>query len=129
MVCSHFLVWTRKPIVHEQAFPTKHSYSKARQAGIFGFTGAAPPEGIEVLTPEQSELKSEVDEGSRYIDGFIRRRWPCEDGWETAWCVSPRPSVATLCTKLTTSLRRLVNPVHLQTVPELPHAHVFAKRS
>ncbi|KDN39466.1 hypothetical protein K437DRAFT_11422 [Tilletiaria anomala UBC 951] len=43
----------------------------------------------------------------RHVDSFVRRTWPPDQGWQTAW---------------------FCNPPHLRTVPGLSHFHVIVRR-
>ncbi|KIM89469.1 hypothetical protein PILCRDRAFT_813408 [Piloderma croceum F 1598] len=123
---EHTLIWTRLPIIDFSRFPPQIA-SRLRQDGLWGFTGrSSPPPSPSALplclpslaawnitmdklirspkgTPEEDEM---VREAGREVDQFVRNRW-IEDEWDTAW---------------------FVNPVRIQSIPELSHIHVFARK-
>lgn len=54
-------------------------------------------------TPEEEEMVRDV---GREVDQFVRNRW-VENEWETAY---------------------FINPPRLQSIPDLSHIHVFARK-
>ncbi|KAI0338872.1 hypothetical protein BDW22DRAFT_1337144 [Trametopsis cervina] len=121
---EHSLIWTRIPLI-----PTDLPESiapRVAQDGLWGFTGSlTPPPSPSTLpdclpalsdwdvtmdklivspkgTPEEEQL---ITKAGSEIDAFVKRRWN-EREWETAW---------------------FVNPPRLQSVPDMAHAHVFAR--
>ncbi|KAI0357535.1 hypothetical protein OH77DRAFT_1422399 [Trametes cingulata] len=126
---EHSLIWSRVPILPPDLPPASESKISARllQDGLWGFTGlespppspSTLPESLPALSewgitmdklirspPPTEEEARELRKYSEEIETFIKRRWN-EREWETAW---------------------FVNPPRLQSVPELTHIHVFARR-
>ncbi|KIL55980.1 hypothetical protein M378DRAFT_173119 [Amanita muscaria Koide BX008] len=122
---EHFLVWSRVPFLPEVIPETVRQ--RVGHYGLWGFAGCSePPQtpstlpsllgalsewGITLdmlkIPPECSaEEEASLEETGKEIHAFIKNRWPQEE-WETGW---------------------FVNPPSIQSVPELPHIHVFAKR-
>ncbi|KAI0667731.1 hypothetical protein C8Q78DRAFT_1140374 [Trametes maxima] len=126
---EHVLIWSRVPILPpDLPSPTASPLSaRLHQDGLWGYTGNASPPPSPSTLPEclpalaewgvtldklvrsprgTPEEEREVKAYGAELDSFVRQRWnECE--WETAW---------------------FVNPPRLQSVPELTHAHVFARR-
>ncbi|KAI0754745.1 hypothetical protein C8Q80DRAFT_1216612 [Daedaleopsis nitida] len=126
---EHSLIWTRVPIFPASLPPPSESALSARlhQDGLWGFTGLDSPPPSPSLLPEclpalaewgvtmdklicsprgTEEEERAVKSYGKEIETFIKRRW-VESEWETAW---------------------FSNPPRLQSVPELSHIHVFARR-
>ncbi|KAI0373660.1 hypothetical protein BV20DRAFT_962222 [Pilatotrama ljubarskyi] len=126
---EHSLIWSRVPILPPDLPPASESKVSARllQDGLWGFTGLeSPPPSPSMLSeslpalsewgitmdnlirspPPTEEEARELRKYAEEIETFIKRRWN-EREWETAW---------------------FVNPPRLQSVPELTHIHVFARR-
>ncbi|KAG6336883.1 hypothetical protein ID866_2209 [Astraeus odoratus] len=123
---EHTLIWSRVPVFHPDLIPSSIA-ARIQQDGLCGFTGsndsiddlpslesclqALADWGVTkeamVYSPRGSDEEEEmVRNAGKEVSGFVRRRWP-EDQWETAW---------------------FVNPPRLQSVPELAHIHVFARK-
>ncbi|EIW59356.1 uncharacterized protein TRAVEDRAFT_46663 [Trametes versicolor FP-101664 SS1] len=126
---EHSLIWSRVPILPPDLPAPSASPISARlhQDGLWGFTGtdSPPPSpstlpaclpaladwGVTMDKLVRSPRGTEEEERAvkRYgeeIETFVKRRWN-EREWETAW---------------------FVNPPRLQSVPDLTHIHVFARR-
>ncbi|KAJ3009665.1 hypothetical protein NUW54_g2711 [Trametes sanguinea] len=126
---EHSLIWSRVPILPPDLPPPSESKLSARlhQDGLWGFTGSESPPPSPSTLPESlgalsewgitmdklirsprgtDEEEREIRKYGEEIENFIKRRWN-EREWETAW---------------------FVNPPRLQSVPELTHIHVFARR-
>ncbi|CDO69905.1 hypothetical protein BN946_scf184884.g64 [Trametes cinnabarina] len=126
---EHSLIWSRVPILPPDLPPPSESRISARlyQDGLWGFTGSESPPPSPSILPESlgalsewgvtmdklirsprgtEEEERELRKYGEEIEKFIKRRWH-EREWETAW---------------------FVNPPRLQSVPELTHIHVFARR-
>ncbi|KAH9851714.1 hypothetical protein C2E23DRAFT_732402 [Lenzites betulinus] len=126
---EHTLIWSRVPIFPPDLPPPTESSLSARlhQDGLWGFTGTDSPPPSPSTLPEclpaladwgvtmeklvRSPRGTEEEERGVKLYGleietFVKRRWN-EREWETAW---------------------FVNPPRLQSVPELTHIHVFARR-
>ncbi|KAI0795254.1 hypothetical protein BC629DRAFT_313711 [Irpex lacteus] len=121
---EHTLIWTKIPIIPTDLPPS--ITPRVLQDGLWGFTGSlTPPPSPSTLpeclpalsewgvtldqmvcsprgTDEEEEL---VRKAGIEIETFVKRRWN-EREWETAW---------------------FVNPPRLQSIPDLSHAHVFAR--
>jgi hypothetical protein len=123
---EHTLIWTKIPIFHPDLIHPSIS-ARIEQDGLWGFTGnTSPPPSPSTLPkclPALAEWNVTLDQmimsqkgtdeeeafvraAGKEVDTFVRRRWK-EEEWETAWFVNPR---------------------RLQSVPELAHVHVFARR-
>ncbi|KAI0655382.1 hypothetical protein C8Q70DRAFT_923555 [Cubamyces menziesii] len=126
---EHSLIWSRVPILPPDLPPPSESTISARlhQDGLWGFTGNESPPPSPSTLPESlgalsewgitmeklvrsprgtDEEEREVRKYGEEIEKFVKRRWDPRE-WETAW---------------------FVNPPRLQSVPELTHIHVFARR-
>ncbi|KAI0631935.1 hypothetical protein C8Q77DRAFT_1122797 [Trametes polyzona] len=126
---EHSLIWSRVPFLPPDLPPPSESRITARlyQDGLWGFTGSESPPPSPSTLPEclpalaewgvtmdklvrsprgTEEEEREVRKYGAELETFVKRRWN-EREWETAW---------------------FVNPPRLQSVPELTHAHVFARR-
>ncbi|KAI8971181.1 hypothetical protein BD414DRAFT_470032 [Trametes punicea] len=126
---EHSLIWSRVPILPPDLPPPSESRISARlhQDGLWGFTGSESPPPSPSTLPESlgalsewgitmdklirsprgtDEEEREIRKYGEEIENFVRRRWD-EHEWQTAW---------------------FVNPPRLQSVPELTHIHVFARR-
>ncbi|KAJ8469349.1 hypothetical protein ONZ51_g9052 [Trametes cubensis] len=109
---EHSLIWSRVPILPPDLPPPSESTISARlhQDGLWGFTGnESPPPSPSTLPESLGRALREEREVRKYgeeIEKFVKRRWDPRE-WETAW---------------------FVNPPRLQSVPELTHIHVFARR-
>ncbi|KAI0763601.1 hypothetical protein BD413DRAFT_581696 [Trametes elegans] len=126
---EHSLIWSRVPILPPDLPPPSASPVSARlyQDGLWGFTGTTSPPPSPSTLPDALPALAEwgvtldklvrsprgTEEEERAVraygeelETFVKRRWN-EREWETAW---------------------FVNPPRLQSVPELTHAHVFARR-
>lgn len=123
---EHALIWTRLPIIDFTQVPSQIT-ARLHQDGLWGFTGSSsPPPSPSTLplclpsladwnvtmdklirspkgTPEEDEMIKEV---GREVGRFVRNRWE-PAFWETAW---------------------FVNPPRLQSIPDLSHIHVFARK-
>ncbi|PFH49948.1 hypothetical protein AMATHDRAFT_4425 [Amanita thiersii Skay4041] len=123
---EHHLIWSRVPIIHSDIVP-KSIWKRVEQDGLWGFTGLTEPPpspsllpscidalsewGITLDTMVVSQRGTEDEEAlivnaGKEIDTFIKQRWP-EKEWETAW---------------------FVNPPRLQSILDLSHIHIFAKK-
>ncbi|KAG7088125.1 hypothetical protein E1B28_012150 [Marasmius oreades] len=123
---EHTLIWTKLPIYHTDTVAPSIN-ARINQDGIWGFTGhTSPPpspstlplclpalsewgitEDKMIVSPKCSEEEEElVRKAGVEVNEFVRKRWD-EDEWETAW---------------------FVNPPRLQSIPDLAHIHVFARR-
>ncbi|KAI6044869.1 hypothetical protein EDC04DRAFT_3137617, partial [Pisolithus marmoratus] len=123
---EHTVVWSRMPIFHPFLIPNAID-ARIQQDGLWGFTGSDTP--VEDLPSLESCLPALADWGvtiesiirspkgtseeeemvfhaGKEVDGFVKRRWR-ESEWETAW---------------------FVNPPRLQSIPELAHIHVLARK-
>ncbi|KAF8629996.1 hypothetical protein AX15_003167 [Amanita polypyramis BW_CC] len=123
---QHSLIWSRVPFFQTDVMP-ESVCKRVESYGSWGFTGnSEPPPSPSTLpscidalsewhitldklkippkcTPEEEFL---FEEAGKEINTFVKKNWP-EDEWETAW---------------------FVNPPRLQSIPELSHIHVFARR-
>ncbi|KAH9457420.1 hypothetical protein Pst134EA_021296 [Puccinia striiformis f. sp. tritici] len=116
---QHIVVWSRLPLLDPSQARTPEDMDTALKTGLSGFENLTPPM-IELLNqsgfsdnPSSSPLSStrheEEDQGlDSQIRLFIRNRWPFEHGF--------------------VDLMWFLNPVHLQSCPQLPHFHVFVKK-
>lgn len=144
---EHSLIWSRVPIFPPDLPPPSASPISARlhQDGLWGFTGTdSPPPSPSTLpaclpaladwgvTMEKlvrsprgtAEEECAVKRYGEEIETFVKRRWN-EREWETAWFVNPPVSGRrTACAHGWYSLWIQ----RLQSVPDLTHIHVFARR-
>ncbi|KAF9262925.1 hypothetical protein L218DRAFT_866494 [Marasmius fiardii PR-910] len=123
---EHTLIWTKIPIYHPDIVDPLVN-DRIFQDGIWGFTGntSPPPSpsrlplclpalsewGVTkekmIVSPKGTEEEEElVRKAGVEVNEFVKKRWD-EDVWETAW---------------------FVNPPRLQSIPDLAHIHVFARK-
>ncbi|KAG2133737.1 hypothetical protein DEU56DRAFT_810404 [Suillus clintonianus] len=123
---EHTLIWSRVPILHPDLIPAE-IHARIQQDGLCGFTGNDEPPPSPSTLPQclpslaewgitmenlirspksNPEIEELVRNAGREINGFVKRRW-VESEWETAW---------------------FVNPPRKQSVRDLAHIHVFAKK-
>ncbi|KZP06145.1 hypothetical protein FIBSPDRAFT_842412 [Athelia psychrophila] len=124
---EHILIWTRLPIINFSKVPLQIT-GRLRQDGLWGFTGSDLPPPSPSTLPEclpaladwgvtmdslisspKASLEEEemIKAAGTEVDEFVKKRW-VEGEWETSWFVNP--------------------PQRLQSVPDLSHIHVFARR-
>ncbi|PPQ68111.1 hypothetical protein CVT26_005732 [Gymnopilus dilepis] len=123
---EHTLIWTKVPIYHPDLVDESIK-GRIDQDGLWGFTGIeSPPPSpshlpeclpalaewgitedkmVKSAPPTEGE-KALIEKAGSEVHRFVKNRWD-ETEWETAW---------------------FVNPPRLQSVPNLAHIHVFARR-
>jgi len=105
---SHYLIWSRRPIIHAELFHPS-VWAQIERDGIWGFIGlpseemADPGDVAPGTSPSDRAL---ILAGSRHVREFVLELWPPHE-WEIAW---------------------FVNPPRLQSVRDLSHVHVWAKK-
>ncbi|KAA1113256.1 hypothetical protein PGT21_026553 [Puccinia graminis f. sp. tritici] len=119
---QHIVVWSRLPLLDPSQARTSAELKQAHHQGLSGFENLSP-ELVDRLT--QAGLNPDLKltpfpahhpgvRGERagldaQIRAFIRTRWPHSRGFiDLLW---------------------FLNPVHLQSCPQLPHFHVFVKKT
>ncbi|KAK2465383.1 hypothetical protein APHAL10511_002737 [Amanita phalloides] len=123
---EHSLIWSRVPFFHSDVVPERIR-ERVAFYGLWGFTGIVEPplppsdlpfcmealsewgltlDKLKIPPKCTSEEEILLEELGKEVNLFIKRKWS-EEEWETAW---------------------FVNPPRLQSVPELSHIHVFARR-
>ncbi|KAG9004612.1 hypothetical protein FRB94_002221 [Tulasnella sp. JGI-2019a] len=103
---THFVFWTRVPIIHPALVPPK-IWTRIEQDGLWGFTGSdrlAVPKTID--GKDNEETTEMVKRAHHECAQFVLNNWPPEE-FEVAW---------------------FVNPPRLQSIPGLAHGHVFARK-
>ncbi|KIJ45115.1 hypothetical protein M422DRAFT_29969 [Sphaerobolus stellatus SS14] len=108
---SHYLIWSRLPIVHPDLV---HPSVKAQieRDGLWGFSGGTEDmktreaDYVDVAPGTSEEGRMYIRAAAQHTLDFVLTHWP-EDEWEVAW---------------------FVNPPRLQSVKDLSHTHVFARR-
>jgi len=136
---EHTLIWTKLPILpppslvppHISATLSEETLHKVtarlQQDGVWGFTGSSEPPPSPSLLPHSlgalnewgvtlekliisprgtAEEEEAVRMAGNEVAKFVKNRWK-EVEWETAW---------------------FVNPPRLQSVKDLAHIHVFARK-
>lgn len=78
---SHYVVWTRLPIVHPDVVPPEVR-GKVNVDGLWGFVGSDTTPKYD--GPDAPLLKVAGQE----MDAFVRNFWP-ESDWESAWFMNP----------------------------------------
>ena len=139
---EHSLIWSRAPFFCLDIVP-ESIRKRIGYYGVWGFTGSVelppPPstlpdcigalsewgmtlDKLKIPPTCNSEDEALLQDVGRELGIFIVGRWP-EDEWETAWFVNP--PVRTFSRSVVNSSDKLQR---LQSVPELSHVHVFARR-
>ena len=91
---SHYLVWSRLPIVHS-ALVHPSVKSQIDRDGLWGFTGGSHDNNVaddgmytDVAPGTSPSARSHILAASHHVHQFVLARWP-EDEWEVAWFVNP----------------------------------------
>jgi len=96
---THYLVWSRLPFIHPDIVPVQIRDIVAHD-GWWGFTGSD-------YKPKATGINADLTRtATRDIQAFVLNNWE-EQNWETIW---------------------FMNPPRTQSVPELAHFHVFARK-
>lgn len=86
---THFVVWTRVPLIHPATVPQR-IWKRIERDGLWGFTGSdriAEPKVVEG-EDNRPEVLQAVREAHVHFHKYVLAHWP-EDDWETAWFVNP----------------------------------------
>ncbi|KAF8526134.1 hypothetical protein JB92DRAFT_2700775 [Gautieria morchelliformis] len=109
---SHYLIWSRLPVVHP-ALVHPSVTSQIDRDGLWGFLGVPRQEVLsgecvytDVAPGTSRSARLHILAAAHHTQQFILAHWP-ENDWEVAW---------------------FVNPPRLQSVKDLSHIHVFARR-
>lgn len=109
---SHYVVWTRLPIVHPDIVHPS-VMEQVHHDGLWGFSGGHPEEHGSIdgqwgdVAPNTSaEARAHILNAGQHTHDFVTAHWPPHI-WEVAW---------------------FVNPPRIQSVKDLTHIHVFARR-
>lgn len=97
---EHYVIWSQLPVIHNDLI---HPDVRDRidYDGLYGFTGQ------DGQVAEVHDSKCElVEQCGSHVHDFVLKNWP-ETVWECAW---------------------FVNPPRIQSVKDLAHIHVFARR-
>lgn len=78
---SHYVVWSRLPLVHTDIIPPE-VWDRVQFDGLWGFVGSETR--LKNDGPDAPLLKAAAKE----IDTFIRNLW-VESEWESAWFMNP----------------------------------------
>ncbi|OAV98443.1 hypothetical protein PTTG_05530 [Puccinia triticina 1-1 BBBD Race 1] len=117
---QHMVVWSRLPLLDPSQARTATELSDAHEVGLSGFENLSP-EFVALLdiaglnthnrftsSPENPPPPASGGRLDTQIRRFVAARWPREQGFvDSMW---------------------FLNPVHLQSCPQLPHFHVFVKK-
>ena len=78
---SHYVVWTRLPLVHPELVPPE-VWNRVYLDGLWDFVGSSSKPKYN--GPDAPSLKV----AGREMDTFVRNVWP-ESDWESAWFMNP----------------------------------------
>lgn len=91
---SHYLIWSRLPIVHP-ALVHPSVASQVERDGLWGFTGVIGQDEshndsvyTDVAPGTSPSARSHILAAAYHINQFVLEHWP-EDDWEVAWFVNP----------------------------------------
>ncbi|KAF8582857.1 hypothetical protein K439DRAFT_1350268 [Ramaria rubella] len=107
---SHYVIWSRLPIIHPAVVHPSVA-NQINQDGLWGFTGVGAKESAEGIYTDVApgtllEAREHILTAAHHTHQFVLAHWP-ENIWEVAW---------------------FVNPPRIQSVKDLSHIHVFARR-